>query len=321
MEIAAKLVKDLRESTGAGMMKCKEALVKCNGNFEEAVDYLRKKGLASADNKSGRATSQGLIVIAQTPDLRTAAIVEVNCETDFVARNEGFQAFARTIVETVLNTPAIKTVADLEQTTLPTGEKIEETRKNLISKTGENMAFGRLERLAMPSGTHGLYDQYVHGDGNIGVIVNLTTSTPELAQHPAVKALAHEVALQVAAMKARYTTRSEVPRESVERERNVILGQIQNDPKNAGKPQNILEKIVEGRVDKYFKEYCLVEQLYIKDDSKTILALVDETAKKLGGTVSVAGFRRWEIGQIAQEQTPQATENKEACCGSSSCCQ
>ncbi|MBP7634921.1 elongation factor Ts [Candidatus Ozemobacteraceae bacterium] len=313
MEINAKMVSELREKTGAGMMKCKEALVQCKGDVEAAVDYLRKKGLASADGKSGRATSQGLVHPHLSADRRTAVLLEINCETDFVARNELFKDFIGQLSQHALNTPTIKTVEELDAST-HNGQKVEETRKSLISKTGENITMGRLERIQIPTGKHGTFDTYVHGDGNIGVVVQLITSSQEIASNPEVVTLAHEIALQAAAMKPRYTDRTEVPAADIQREKEVILGQIKNDPKNANKPENILAKIVDGRIDKFYKEYCLVDQTYVKDDTKTIQDLCNELGKKLGGTITVGTFRRWVLGErpVATE-TPKA----EACCA---CC-
>ena len=304
MQITAQMVKDLREKTGAGMMKCKEALQECGGNFEEAVDFLRKKGLASADKRSGRATSQGLVLPLTTDDRRTAAILEVNCETDFVARNDNFVAFADKLAKAVLANPSIKTVADLEKATID-GQPGEEFRKSMVANTGENMSFGRLERFEIASGNFGLFDTYIHGDGNIGVLVQLSAENAEAAKSPDTINLAHEIALQAAAMKPLYTFPEEVPTEHMAREKDVILGQIKNDPKNANKPEDIINKIVEGRLAKYHKEYCLNEQAYVKDDSKSIKDLTAELSKKLGSKVALVTFRRWALGENNAENTPE----------------
>ncbi|GAB4274798.1 MAG: translation elongation factor Ts [Candidatus Rifleibacteriota bacterium] len=303
MQITAQMVKDLREKTGAGMMKCKEALVECKGNFEEAVDFLRKKGLASADKRSGRATSQGLVLPLTTEDRRTAVILEINCETDFVARNDNFVAFADKVAKTALNNASIKTVEDLEKAAID-GQTGDELRKGMVANTGENITFGRIERFEIPAGNYGLFDTYVHGDGNIGVLVQLATENEAAAKNPDTIALAHEIALQAAAMKPLYTTPREVPTEHLAREKDIILGQIKNDPKNANKPEDIINKIVEGRLAKYYKEYCLVEQAYVKDDSKTIQDLCDELSKKLGAKISIVTFRRWALGEANAENTP-----------------
>ncbi len=305
MQITATMVKDLRDKTGAGMMKCKEALKECNGNLEEAIDFLRKKGLASADKRSGRATSQGLVIPLTSENKKQAAILEINCETDFVARNEKFVAFADKIAQTVLNNSSIKTVKDLEEATID-GQSGEEFRKSMVANTGEYITYGRIERFEIPAGKHGIFDAYVHGEGTIGVLVQLSTDSEEAAKKPETLDLAHEIALQAAAMKPLHTTREEVPTEALAREKDVILGQIKNDPKNANKPEEIVNKIVEGRLAKYYKEYCLLEQAYVKDDSKSISDLTDELSKKLGAKVHLITFRRWALGEAgAENETPE----------------
>lgn len=310
MNITAKQVSDLREKTGAGMMKCKEALVECQGDFEKAVDFLRKKGLVSAANKSDRATSQGLVFMTTAPDFTTAAMLELNCETDFVARNEQFGALGKGMVQQVLTNKAIKTVADLDAAKLASGQTVEDGRKLLIAKIGENMTVSRFERFEIPAGKFGSYDTYIHGEGTLGVMVMIETGDAKSASCADVRAFAHDVALQVAAMKPLFVNRSEVPAAVVAREKDVILGQIKNDPKNANKPENVVAKITEGRIDKYYKENCLEEQMYIKDDTKSIKALGEEIGKKIGTTVRVAMFRRWTIGEKAAAPAAET-----ACCG------
>jgi len=306
VNISAKMVQELRETTGAGMMKCKEALIECKGNVQDAVDYLRKKGLASAENKASRATSQGLVSVQTSDDKRTAVILEVNCETDFVARNELFQGFMKDLGAWLLSHPLPKNPADIETVTLGNGQKVEDYRKSLIAKIGENIHVGRFDRIDIAAGKHGTFDAYIHGDGNIGVVVLIDIGEAKAAADDKAKALAHEVALQVAAMKPRFISRTDVPTDAVSREKEVILGQIKNDPKNANKPENVLTKIVEGRLDKFFKEFCLLEQISIRDDSKTVQNLVEETAKALGTTVSVTAFRRWALGENAPKPAEAA---------------
>ncbi|KAF1080598.1 MAG: Translation elongation factor Ts [Candidatus Rifleibacterium amylolyticum] len=222
MQITAQLVKELREKTGAGMLKCKEALVECNGDFETAVDYLRKKGLASADKRSGRATSQGLVIPLATADKRTAAIVEVNCETDFVARNEDFAAFANKIADLVLKTPSVKTVEDLNKLTVD-GHPFEEFIKSKIATTGENISVSRAEHLAFPAGQNGIFATYVHGEGSIGVLIQVKTETEAAAKNPEVASYAHEVALQVAAMNPIALSSDNITQEVKTRELNIAI--------------------------------------------------------------------------------------------------
>ena len=311
MEITAKMVKELRDKTGAGMMKCKNALKETNGNFEEAVDYLRKKGLASADKRSGRATSEGLVVPVVSEDRRSAALIEVNCESDFVARNDQFSGFANKLANLVLTTPTIKTVQDLTNSTID-GKSVEEERKVTVATIGENITISRVERFEISDNENGLFDRYIHDGGVIGVLVKLTTDSKETSSHPETLALAHEVALQTAAMKPLFVTSDKVPADIIAREKEVILGQIKNDPKNANKPPEIMEKIIGGRISKYYKEFCLVNQLYVKDDSKTIGSLAEEISKKVGGKISITDFRRWALGESTKTDASSVEKTAEA---------
>jgi len=222
MQITAQLVKELRDKTGAGMLKCKEALVECNGDFETAVDYLRKKGLASADKRSGRATSQGLVIPLATADKRTAAIVEINCETDFVARNEDFAAFANKIADLVLKTPSVKTAQDLNKLTVD-GHPFEEFIKSKIATTGENISVSRAEHLSFPAGQNGIFATYVHGEGSIGVLVQVKTETEAAAKNQELASYAHEVALQVAAMNPIALSSDNISQEVKTRELNIAI--------------------------------------------------------------------------------------------------
>ncbi|HNV70498.1 MAG TPA: translation elongation factor Ts, partial [Candidatus Ozemobacteraceae bacterium] len=269
--------------------------------------------LASADGKADRKASMGLVTLMVAADKRSASIIEANCETDFVAKNENFISFAQTLAELQLSDKNIKTPADLTAQKTKDGQPVEEMRKLLIAKIGENMLVGRTERLEIPSGHHGLIDLYVHGDkeitktgtlgknqfgmGAIGVLVCVEAANPDAVKHDDLQHFAHEVALQACAMKARFLSRDQVPADVVAREKDVILGQIKEDPKNANKPENVLAKIVEGRLDKFYKERCLLEQIYVKDDTKTIKDLMNDMGKKMGGEVKITAFRRWALGE------------------------
>lgn len=299
MEITAEMVRNLREKTGAGMMKCKEALIECKGNSEDAVDLLRKKGLASADKKAGRDASQGLVTAVVSEDRTKAAIIEINCETDFVARNENFKQLSKTIAEYVLAHPKVKTVEELANEKLSTGQTIDEVRKALVTKTGENMSIRRIERMEVSAGCHGMFDAYIHGEGGLGVLALVECANADGAKHEDLKTFVHDVALQVAAMKPWFVRREEVPQDVLAREKDVVLGQIKNDPKNANKPENIMLKIVEGRIGKFYEERCLLEQVSIRDEEKVkkIADVAAEVGKKLGGDVKIVSFRRWAIGE------------------------
>lgn len=308
MQITAQLVKQLRDKTGAGMMKCKEALAECGGNLEEAVDFLRKKGLASADKRSGRATSQGLVVPTLSEDKRTIAIVESNCETDFVAKTDDFINFANKLSQHLLANPSVKTLADFEQTTID-GMSVDELRKNVIAKVGENISISRAERIEVPADGFGLFDTYIHNEGKLAVVVQVSSENADAARSLELANMAHEVALQAAAMKPLYTFSTDVPTEILAREREVVLGQIKNDPKNADKPEEIVNKIVDGRLNKYCKEFCLVEQAYVKNDSKTVKDLATDLSKKLGTKIEIVTFRRWAVGEAPANS---GTEEKQA---------
>lgn len=304
--ITAQLVKELRDKTGAGMMKCKEALKDCNGNIEEAIDYLRKKGLATADKRSGRATSQGLVVPFLSEDKTKAGMVEVNCETDFVAKTDDFINFANKLAKLVLDNPSIKTVEDLEKMTID-GESVDDARKNMIAKTGENVTLNRAEHIAIPAGKHGILDSYVHGDGAIGVVVEFHANEAGKLNNEKAIEIIHNIALQAAAMKPSYTYTEDVPVEVLNRERDVILGQLKNDPKNANKPEEIVNKIVEGRLAKYCEENCLNNQSFFLDDNKKISDLVKEITQEIGTEATLVGFRRWARGEATETTTDEAT--------------
>lgn len=309
MQITAQMVKELREKTGVGMMKCKEALKETDGDIQKAIDFLRKKGLASASKRSGRATSEGLVFPLTSKDRRIATIVEINCETDFVARNDDFTAFTKEIAQTIISNPAIKDVETLQSASI-NGKNIDEHRKEMIAKIGENITFGRIERFEIPQNSFGLFDTYIHGEGNIASLVHVSCDSKETETHAETLNFAHEVALQAAAMKPLFTTREEVPTETLTREKEVIEGQIKNDPKNSSKPAEIVNKIVEGRLAKYYKENCLVEQSYIKDDSKTIAKLAEEFSGKAQGKINVVTFRRWSTGESTEQQPAQENSSE-----------
>ncbi len=304
--ITAKMVKELRDKTGAGMMKCKDALTECNGNIEEAIDFLRKQGLAGADKRSDRATSQGLVVPLLSEDRKTAGLVEVNCETDFVAKTDDFKDFANKLATLVLNTPTIKTIEDLEKMNID-GESIDDLRKSMIAKTGENITLRRAEHIAIPENANGILDSYVHGEGAIGVVVEFHSKDADKLNNEGAIEIIHNIALQTAAMKPLYIYTEDVPVEALNREKNVILGQLENDPKNANKPENIVNKIVEGRLAKYCEENCLNNQEFFLDDKKKISDLVKELSMLTGTEVTLVSFRRWARGAEITTNTDEAT--------------
>ena len=295
--ISAAMVKELREMTGAGMMDCKVALTETGGAMEAAVDWLRKKGLSKAAKKSGRVAAEGLVAIS-TRDNR-GVVVEVNSETDFVARNEEFQALARTIALV-----ALEKGADAEKLLVshyPGGGTVKEAIDNAIATIGENMTLRRAAELHVGSG---LVGHYVHnavseGLGKIGVIVALESA----GQSAALATLGRQLAMHVAASNPLALDAAHLDAAVVEREKNVLA------EKNAGKPPHVLDKIIESGLKSFYKEVCLVDQSYIHDGGKTVGQAVSEAAKTVGAPVSLKGFFRYALGEgIEKETTDFAAE-------------
>ncbi|GAB7078597.1 translation elongation factor Ts [Megalodesulfovibrio paquesii] len=300
--ISAQQVKDLREKTGAGMMDCKKALAECEGDEAKAVEWLRAKGLAKAAKKAGRATGEGLVGFAAQDG--AAALVELMCETDFVARNEGFQALAAKLAETVVAAaPACSAGHELVHTasedcflnTAVEGRTVQELVNDSISVLGENMQVGRLVRLA-PASTGGI-GAYVHANGKIGVLVEILCTKADTPATDAFKALGKDLAMQVAAANPVCCLPEQVPAEVLDRERAFCREQTLAE----GKPENIVDKIVEGRMQKFYKEICLQEQPFIKDDKKSIKQLLAEAGKAMGDTLTLGRFVRLALGEGAAE--------------------
>jgi elongation factor Ts len=282
MSISAALVKELRERTGAGMMECKRALVDTGGDIEAAVEHMRKQGLAKADKKAGRIAAEGLVVIAGTPDHKTAAIVEVNCETDFVAGGDDFRNFAQAVGDLVL----AQRPADMDALlALPLGaSSVEETRRSLIAKIGENIGVRRFEILS----SAGLVGSYVHGT-RIGVLVAIEGGD---------EGLARDLAMHVAASRPQYVDESQIPGDFLAKEREILIEQA----KGEGKPAEIVAKMVEGRLRKQLAEITLVGQPFIKDpDTKVSKLLGDHGA-------TVKGFVRFEVGEGIEKKADNFVE-------------
>lgn len=289
-EITAASVKDLRERTGAGMMDCKKALAQTDGDLEKAIEYLREKGLAAAAKKSGRIAAEGLVTAYIRDDKKVGVLVEVNCETDFVEKNPDFIKFANDVARLI----AEKAPADVEALstlTLQDGKTVAETITGLISTIGENMTVRRFARFELAAS--GLIDYYIHMGGKIGVLIECGVTKAETAGNAEFAALVKDLAMQVAAAKPEYLTRAEVPAEVLEREKAIYKAQAMNE----GKPEAIAEKIMLGRLDKFYKEICLQEQVFIKDSDKTVNKLIGELAAKLGENITIARFARFEKGE------------------------
>ncbi|MBO4300823.1 MAG: elongation factor Ts [Desulfovibrio sp.] len=282
MAISAQMVKELREKTGAGMMDCKKALVEVDGDMEKAVDWLRQKGMAKAAKKSGRATSEGLVTMAVSPDGKNMAMASLRCETDFVARGEQFQTLAANVAKAVLdNSPA-----DADALSAIVGPEITQ----LIASVGENMQLGAFARHSKKNDCE-VVGQYIHSNGKIGVMVFLECGKPASVTHTAVTDLARNLAMQVAATSPMALDADSLDQAAVAREREVYRQKALEE----GKPAQIVDKIAEGAVKKFQKEVCLLEQPYIRDDKKAIIDVVREAAKAVGDEIKVTGFERIQL--------------------------
>ena len=292
MAISASMVKELREMTGAGMMDCKKALTETDGDMDKAVDYLRENGLAKAEKKAGRIAAEGIVKTNISADKKRASIVEVNSETDFVAKNEKFQAFVEAVAAQAIDTDAADIEAFLNEAwAADTSKTVNEELASMIATIGENMNIRRFEKVSCDNG---IVVDYIHAGGKIGVLVAAETDSTSDAVVECLK----NVAMQVAAMNPKYLSSADVSDEYKEREKEVLLAQAKNDPKNAGKPDEIIEKMIIGRLNKELKEVCLTEQLYVKAENKESVAkYVDMVAKENGCNITLKQFVRFETGE------------------------
>ena len=302
MAITAGMVKELREMTGAGMMDCKKALNETNGDMDAAVEYLRKNGQAKAEKKAGRIAAEGLCKVIVKDD-KVAAVVEVNSETDFVAKNEEFQNFVTAVAEQAVATESADMDAFLaEAWNLDSSKTVKDALVEKVAVIGENLSIRRFEKVVAENGC---VVSYTHGGGRIGVIVEAETDVV----NDAVKEGLVNVAMQVAALSPKYVSQDEVSEEYKEHEKGILLEQAKNDPKNAGKPDAIIEKMIIGRLNKELKEVCLLDQTYVKDGDLTVAKYVAQVAKENGANLSVKRFVRFETGEgIEKKQEDFAAE-------------
>lgn len=291
-EITAAMVKELREQTGAGMMDCKKALNETNGNMEEAVEFLRKNGQAKAEKKASRIAAEGICRIA-TKDDKVAAVVEVNSETDFVAKNEQFQQFVEAVAEQAVNSGAADMDAFLAETwNADSSKTVKEALVEKIAVIGENLNIRRFEKV---EAANGCVVSYVHGGGRIGVIVEAETAVV----NDAIKEALTNIAMQVAALNPKYVATADVSEEYKEHEKEILKAQIEQDPKMAGKPEKVIEGAIVGRLNKELKEVCLLEQVYVKaeDGKQTVAQYLAQVGKENGTELSVKRFVRFETGE------------------------
>ncbi|MEX1147053.1 MAG: translation elongation factor Ts [Sphingomonadales bacterium] len=289
-EITAALVKELREKTGAGMMDCKKALNETGGNIEEAVDWLRKKGLSTAAKKAGRAATEGLVGLAVSGDGKSAAVVEVNAETDFVAKNDMFKDFVRQIAELALandgNAEALRTAGYPNE-----NRTVDEQLTHMIATIGENMSLRRAAALSVKAGvvTSYMHNDVADGLGRIGVLVALESDAPA----DKLQELGRQIAMHVAAMNPQALDASSLDEEAVARERDVLSEQA----RASGKPEEIIEKMVEGRIRKFYEEVVLLEQAFVMDPDTRINKLLEARGKELGSPIRITGFVRFGLGE------------------------
>lgn len=293
MAITAKMVKELREMTGAGMMDCKKALTATDGDMDKAVEFLREKGLATAQKKAGRIAAEGIVMVKVSEDGKKAVAVEVNAETDFVAKNEKFQNYVSQVADQAMDTEAADVEAFLaEPWKLDTTETVGEELAHQIATIGENM---NIRRFAQIKEENGFVASYTHMGGKIGVLIDVETDVV----NDEIKEMAKNVAMQTAALKPLYTNRNEVSEDYIAHEKEILLAQIMNDPKESQKPEKVIQGIIMGRVNKELKEICLMDQVYVKaeDGKQSVSQYVDSVAKANGAKIVIKGYVRFETGE------------------------
>ncbi len=291
MAFTAKDVQALRERTSCGMMDCKKALTEANGDMDKAIEVLREKGLAAATKKAGRIAADGLVHTVIDSDKNVGVIIEVNSETDFVAKNETFKEFVDTVAKTVVEANPADVDALLEVKAVGTDMTVQELLQDKILKIGENLKIRRFVRI------EGTTVSYIHGGGRIGVMVNFDVPA-EIAAKAEFVEYAKDVAMQVAAANPAYLDKASVPSDAIEKEREILMAQAVNE----GKPANIAEKMVMGRIGKYYKEVCLLEQPFIKDGDISVAKYTENKSGELGGQITVKGFVRFEKGEGLQKK-------------------
>jgi translation elongation factor Ts len=306
MQITAGMVKELREQTQAGMMDCKKALVEAEGNMEKAVDILREKGLSKAAKKAGRIAAEGLVSLVVSEDRKHGAIVEINSETDFVAKNEEFKNFVSSAAELALKVKPVDLDA-FKAAELEEGKSLEVVLNEKISKIGENMT---IRRFAVESQADGTVVGYVHGAGKIAVLVNLASSSDS----EKLQELGKDIAMQVASMNPKYISSDDVDQEYIAHEKEILMAQAVNENEEEAakgkkkKPLEIIEKMVIGRLNKELKEVCLLEQPFVKDSDLTVGQVVNNVAKEVGAEIVVKATVRFEVGEGLEKKEENFAE-------------
>ena len=302
--ITAALVKELREITGAGMMDCKKALAATEGNMDKAVDFLREKGLAGAQKKAGRIAAEGVVDTKIAEDGKKGVVVEVNAETDFVAKNEKFKTYVAEVAAQALASTAAGIEGFMEEKwaidpTMTVAEKL----SSMISIIGENMHIRRYEVLEE---TQGFIESYIHAGGKIGVLLDIESDVV----NDAVKEMAKNICMQVAALKPLYVSAAEISADFIEKEKEILKAQIMNDPKEASKPEKVILGMIQGRINKELKDICLLDQIYVKaeDGKQSVKAYIDSVAKAQGAKINVKKFIRFETGEGLEKKNENFAE-------------
>lgn len=303
MAITAAMVKELREMTGVGMMDCKKALAETDGNMEKAVELLREKGLAASAKKAGRIASEGMVEIYLSDDNKVGAIVEVNSETDFVAKNQVFRDYVAAVAKQASETSAKDMDAFFaEKWSAAPQYTVKEALSQQVAVIGENLNIRRFEKYEKAQA--GKLVAYVHGGGRIGVLIELACEK----ECDALVEMGKNIAMQIAALKPQFITEKDVPAEFIEKETEILTAQAKNDPKNASKPDNIIAKMIEGRLKKEMKEFCLVDQPYVKDGDLTVQKYIDSVAKEIGAGIQITRYVRFETGEGLEKKDENFAE-------------
>jgi len=287
MAVTPAMIKELRESTGAGMLDCKKALAESNGDMEGALEWLRKKGLSKVSKVAGKIAAEGTVSIKISDDFKKATLTEVNCQTDFVAKNENFVGFANEM-STFIHSEGTGSIEDLQKANF-NGKTFEEKMGEAIQKVGEKVEVRRFDTITV--GENGVVNGYIHAGGNIGVIVAADCDSAKTAD--AVKDILKNIAMHAAAMSPAYMTESEIPAETLEKEKEIAIEEL----KKEGKPEAMFDKIIPGKLKRFAKDNALVEQPFVMDDKKTVAQALSAAAKDAGGTAELVAYRRFKVGE------------------------
>lgn len=290
MAFTAADVKALREKTGVGMMDCKKALTEADGDMDKAIDVLREKGLAASAKKAGRIAAEGIVLAYTEAEKKISVLVEVNSETDFVAKNEKFVNYVTAVAKTIADENPADVDALLACPLAGDSRSVQENLQDMVLSIGENMKIRRFERV------EGITTSYIHGGGSVGVLVLFNTDDATAATD-AFQVMGKDVAMQIAAMNPSYLDEASVPADVLEHEKAIMKAQLAEDPKMANKPDQVLAKIVDGKIGKYYKENCLLDQAFVKDGDLNVAKYVASVAKELGADIQVTGFIRYAKGE------------------------